>query len=264
MLENFQLAAIVRQAGQSRLLRIPLHQALQDELAESWAAQYRTFTNDVDEIDFNAGYMPEAHERFRLSDYQPPDWLSGEDSRSAGDLDPITNDDALLDATKGLAAFARENGEEVILFQNFNRSHVIRPGHFLFLKNNTYETTVRPGLTLDTKLSAVYLHVDRKLLFHNFRTVNTFLPLENFFEDASAEQIREVLNHESLTAEDVDALAVDSNQWFRKRFAMLRKSGMLDRFTPDQIQQRSRGYDVNIRTRDGKIVFPAEKAAAKK
>jgi type I site-specific restriction-modification system R (restriction) subunit len=37
----------------------------------------------------------------------------------------------------------------MILFQNFSRSHIIRPGRFLFLQNNTYESTQRPGLTLD-------------------------------------------------------------------------------------------------------------------
>lgn len=264
MLEYFQLVAIVRQAQQTRLLRIPLHQALQDELARSWAAQYEAFADGVDEIDFNAGYTPESHERFRLNDYRLPDWLNGESSQTAGDLDAINNDDALFDSTKGLVAFARDDGAEVILFQNFSHSHVIRPGRFLFLQNNTYETTERPGLTLDNKLSAAYLGVDQKLLFHNFRTVNTFLPLEDFYEEASTEQIREVLNHQALTAEDVDALAVDSNQWFRKRFAMLRDSGMLDRYTVKQIQQRSRSYDVDVRIREGKIVFPADKAAAKK
>lgn len=264
MLEYFQLVAIVRQAKQTRLLRIPLHQALQDELARSWAGQYEAFADGVDEIDFNAGYTPESHERFRLYNYRLPDWLSGESSQTVGNLDAITNDDDLFDSTRGLAAFARDEGAEIVLFQNFSRSHVIRPGRFLFLQNNTYETTGRPGLTLDNKLSAAYLGADQKLLFHNFRTVNTFLPLEDFYEEASAEQIREVLNHESLTAEDVDAMAVHSNQWFRKRFAMLRDSGMLDRYTVRQIQQRSRGYDVDVRIRGGKIVFPADKAAAKK
>lgn len=264
MLENFQLAAIVRQAGQTRLLRIPLHQSLQDQLAESWTTQYEAFINNVDEIDFNAGYTPEAHERFRLSDYQPPDWLSQEDSRSAGNLDAITNDDALLDVTRGLVAFARDDVAEVVLFQNFSRSHVIRPGRFLFLQNNTYETTERPGLTLDTKLSAVYHPAGQKLLFHSLRTVNTFLPLADFYEEASEQQIREILNHKLLAAEDADALAVDSNQWFRKRFAMLRDSGVLNYYSANQIQARSKGYDVEVRVSKGAIVFPAERVAAKK
>ncbi len=265
MLENFQLAAIVRQAGHTRLLRIPLHQALQAQLAEAWWTQYKAFVNNVDEIEFNAGYTPEAHERFRLSDYQPPDWLSKEDSQSAGDLDAITNDDALLDATRGLVAFARDDdGAEVVLFQNFSRSHVIRPGRFLFLQNNTYETTERPGLTLDTKLSAVYHPADQRLLFHSFRTVNTFLPLAEFYEEASEQQIREILGHKLLAAEDADALAVDSNQWFRKRFAMLRDSGVLENYSAKQIQARSKGYDVEVRVSKGAIVVPAERVAAKK
>lgn len=265
MLENFQLAAIVRQGGETRLLRIPLHQGLQDTLAASWQEQHDAFVTDADEIGFNAGYQPEENERFCLQDYGPPEWLAEENSQSVPALDAITNDDALLDTTKGIVAFARnDDGEEVVLFQNFSRSHVIRPGRFLFLQNNTYETTQRPGLTLDSKLSAVYEPAGRKLLFHNFRTVNTFLPLADFYEEASEQQIKEVLGHKLLAAEDADALATDANQWFRKRFAMLRDSGVLDAYSAKQIQARSKGYDVAIHVSKGKIVFPAERAAAKK
>ena len=265
MLENFQLAAIIRQGGQTRLVRIPLHQRLQNTLAASWQEQYDAFVTDMEVINFNAGYQPEEHERFRLKHYEPPEWLAGENSQSVPALDAITNDDALLEAAKGIVAFARnDDGEEVMLFQNFSRSHVIRPGRFLFLQNNTYETTQRPGLTLDSKLSAVYLPADSKLLFHNFRTVNTFLPLADFYEEASEQQIKEVLGHKLLAPEDADALATDANQWFRKRFAMLRDSGVLDEYSAKAIKARSRGYDVAIHISKGKIVFPAEKAAAKK
>lgn len=264
MLENLQLAAIVKQGGKVRLMRIPLHRALQDELATSWGDQYDDFVDDIDEIDFNAGYQPEAHERFRLRDYELPNWLAEETTQTVADLDAVTSDDSLLDSTKGIVAFARNDGEELVLFQNFSRSHVIRPGSFLFLQNNTYATTQRPGLTLDNKLSAVYLPADRRLVFHSFRTVNTFLPLADFYEEASEQEIREVLGHERLAAEDVDALARESNQWFRKRFALLRDSGVLDAYSARQIQQRSRGYDVNIHTAGGRIVFPADKASAKK
>jgi hypothetical protein len=265
MLDNFQLVAIVRQGDETRLLRIPLHQALQNTLAASWQEQYDAFVADIDEIDFNADYQPEEHERFRLQDYEPPEWLAGESSQSVPALDEITNDDALLDATRGIVAFARNSdGQEVVLFQNFSRSHVIRPGRFLFLQNNTYATTQRPGLTLDSKLSAVYVPAGKMLLFHNFRMVNTFLPLAEFYEEASEQQIKEVLGHKLLAPEDADALAAGANQWFRKRFAMLRDSGVLDAYSAKQIQARSKGYDVAIHLSKGKIVFPAERAAAKK
>jgi hypothetical protein len=264
MLENFQLAAIVKEEGEMRLLRVPLHQALQTQLASSWETQYEEFVHEIDEIDFNAGYQPEAHERFRLRDFGLPEWLAQENSQTIADLDAITNDDALLETTKGIAGFARMDGEEIILFQNFSRSHVIRPGRFLFLQNDTYESAQRPGLTLDNKLSAVYRPGDQTLLFHNFRNVNTFLPLAEFYEEASENQIREVLGHERLQPEDEDALAVRANQWFRKRFAMLRDSEVLDHYSAEEIRDHSAGYEVDVHIDDGKIVFPADKREAKR
>ena len=265
MLDNFQLAAISRQGAHIHLLRIPLHQQLQSSLAESWQSQYDAFVADVQEIEFNAGYKPEQHELFCLQDYELPEWLAGETSLSAADLESISSDDALLDSIRGLIALARdEAGQEMMLFQNFSRSHVIQPGQFLFLQNNTYETAERPGLTLDGKLSAIYLPVDKKLLFQNFRTVNTFLPLAEFYEEASEEQIREVLGHDLLAPENVDALAVNANQWFRKRFAMLKDSGVLDKYTASDIGARANGYDVDIEFDGEKIVFPEDRTDAKR
>lgn len=265
MLKNFQLTAIVKQSQQVKLLRIPLHQQLQQTLAENWQEQLDAFVNDVQEIEFNAGYQPEEHEHFCLNDYEPPQWLAGENSQTVSDLDSITSDGATMNSIRGIAAFARDaKGHELVLFQNFSRSHVIQPGRFLFLRNDMYETAEHPVLTLECKLAAVYTPADKKLLFHSFRTVNTFLPLADFYDEASEQQIREVLKHERLAAEDADALAAGANQWFRKRFAMLRDSGVLDQYSAKQIQTRAKACNVAVRVSKDKIVFPADKAEAKK
>lgn len=265
MLESFQLAAIIKQRNTVRLMRVPLHQRLQEELAQSWSDQYDAFVNDIDAIDFNAGYQPEAHERFRINDYELPVWIAGETSQSVASLNAVTANDELLESTKGIVAFARNGaGEGLVLFQNFNRSHIIRPGRFLFLQNNTYETTQRSGLTLDNKLSAVYLPATDTLLFHNFRTVNTFLPLSAFYDEASEREIIEVLNHQLLAPEDAESLARNSNQWFRKRFAMLRDSGVLNQYTAQEIAKRSTGYEVDVRLMGGQIVFPRDRRDSKK
>jgi hypothetical protein len=121
-----------------------------------------------------------------------------------------------------------------------------------------------PGLALDSKLAAVYTPTDEKLLFRNFRIVNTFLPLADFYGEASEQQIREILKHRRLAAENEDALAIGANQWLRNRFAMLRDSQVLDQYTAEQIKARSRGYDVQVQISKGKIVFPSNRAKAKK
>ena len=265
MLENFHLAAIVKERTQTRLLQIPLHQDLQVSLSESWEEQNTRFVEGIEEIAFNAGYSPEKHELFRLPDYEPPDWLAKENSQTIDNLGTIASDDELINSIAGTVAMARnEQGEEVVLFQNFTPSRVIRPGGTLFLDGNTYKSVERPGLTLDVALSAVYQPTERKLLFRNFRTVNTFLPLADFYKEASEEEMREVLDHPLLAAEDPDASVASANEWFRKRIAMLKDSGLLDQFSASQIQSRSTGYDVSVSVVDGKIVFPSDKSAAKR
>ncbi|MBU1425219.1 MAG: DUF4868 domain-containing protein [Gammaproteobacteria bacterium] len=265
MLENFQLAVIAKRSGQIRLFQIPLHQDLQVMLAESWGEQYQSFAGNVQEVDFDAGYNPEDHERFALHGYELPVWLENENSQTVAMLDPISQHEDVIESIKGIVAFARDDdGEELMLFQNFSRTHVIRPGRFLFLQNNTYETAQRPGLALDGKLSAVYSMTTRKLLFQNFRTTNTFLPLSEFYEEATENEIREVLSHDLLEPEDADALVTESNQWFRKRFAMLRDSGILDNYSARQIKAHANGYEIDIKVRNNKIVFPADKPAAKR
>ena len=265
MLNNFQLAAITGSGVSMRLFRIPMHQNLQASLAESWGNQLEAFLGDTQEINFNAGYSPEAHERFSLTNYSLPARLQKENSQTVPDLDPITQADNLLVAIKGVVAFSRtQQREEIVLFQNFSKGHVIAPGRFLFLDNHTYQTTESPGLSLDNKLSAVFFPGERKLLFQNFRTVNTYLPLAEFYKEASETEIRTILGHQLLAAENADALSTNASQWFRKRFAMLRDSGLLDNYTAHDIKAHSEGYDVDIRIEQDKIVFPAEKSAAKR
>ena len=265
MLKNFQLGAIVKQGSHTQALNIPLHQVLQKTLANEWEAQLSNFSADIQEIPFEPGYQPEEHECFVLSDFMLPEWLANETSLTTGRLEAINSNDALVNSIRGIIGFARKtDGKELLLFQNFSRSHIIRPGCSLFLNNNTYETTTRPGLALENKLSATFDRSEKKLRFRNFRTVNTFLPLVDFYEEASEQQIREVLAHENLAPENVNVLATDSNQWFKKRFAMLRASGVLDEYSPKQIQVKSKEYDVEVHISNGKIVFPADKQAAKK
>ena len=265
MFDDFQLAAIIKEGNQTRLLRIPMHQALQDKLAESWQVQYDAFVKDIEKVEFDVGYKPEEQECFCLSNYDLPDWLARENGQTLANLESINSNDALIDSIKGTVAFVRnDEGKELILFQNFTRSQVIRPWRFLFLEKGTYSSTKRPGLMLDKKLSAVYEPSESKLLFHSFRTANTFLPLSDFYKEASEREIRELLNHERLAPEDPDALADGASQWFRKRFAMLKDSGILDQFSARDIKSRSKGHNVSIQISKGRIVFPADKTAAKR
>lgn len=265
MLKQFQLAAIVKKGNNFGLFRIPLHQGLQNKLAHVWFSQYNSFSSNIREISFNPGYNPDGDERFCIMNYCPPDWLRNVNCETIRNCEVIGKDDVIISSITGIVGFARnEQDNELMLFQNFSRSHVIRPGHFLFLDNDTYKTTERPGLTLGTSLSAVYFTDERKLLFRNLSKVNSFLSLADYYQEASEEEIREILNHPIFAAEDPDAIAVGSNQWFRKRIAMVRDSGILDRYSAQDIYRHSQDYDVEIRLEGNRLIFPKERSEAKR
>ncbi len=265
LLEDFHLAAIVDEVGERRILHVPLHRDLQRSLAVDWDEQRGSFLDDVEEIDFDPGYRPEAGERFCLEDYELPTWLEGQDSESVRNLDRMEDGAEGMGGIRGLVGFGYDgDGRELVLFQNSTRGRVVRPGYYVFLEGGTYRSMRRSALCLDNRLSAAYLSDRGSLIFENFRTVNTFLPLEAEFEEASDEQMLGVLAHERLAPENPDRVISFANQWFRKRFAMLARSCVLDDYTPAEIAEDAEVHGVAVELEGERIVFPADKQKARR
>lgn len=269
MLEELHLVALLKERNQLTLRRIPLVGELQATLTEQWQDQLDDFLLEAEEIDFDPGYTPEAHERFSLQDFELPDVVSAESSGTVRLLDPINMQGAEPFLIKAMLGFARQDdGSEVVLTQSFSKSHIISPGKFLFLARDRFETSAAPALSLADQLTAVYYPAQQKLLFKNYRATNAIFSLMDFYKEATEEEIKAILAHEKLAPVDADALAKGASQWFCKRFALLNDSEILDQYTVPQIVQNSMGYDLDIQidnsTGQDRIVFPAEKAPAKK
>lgn len=265
MLSHFQLVAITIKGKNIELYKVPLMRQLQETLAMQWQAQLDDFVSDVELIPFNAGYTPEPEQRFAIDNFELPEWLVSHTNQSVPELPSIGSNDERLSDIKALAGFGRlEDGREVVLFQNFSRSHVIRPGRALLLAEGIYNTNSRPTLTLGIHCNAVFYVQERRLVFSHFRSVNVYLPLAEYYEEAAEEDIRDILGHDSFSPENIDALAKDASQWFRKRFAILRDSNVMNDYSVQHIVAHSQGYDIELEVVDEKIVFPEDKTKAKK
>ena len=265
MLRSFHLVAIAHRRPWTTLLRVPLRQDTQDALKASWSSQYSSFYHPgIELLHYAPGYKLDPDQRFVIDDFDLPCWLTEMRSTTVGSLDPIRTEAKLMASISSLAGLGQdENGRELILFQNFSRSRVIEPGRLLLMAGWPYIVSDH-AVALDSRLNAVYFVENRRLIFDNFRAVNTFLPLHEHFEPATEEKILSILAHDKLAPEDPLALAKDANQWFRTRFAMLDQSGVLDEFTPEQIQSRAERYRVRVELDAGRIVFPAGQEGAKR
>ncbi len=269
MLENLHLVALLKERNQLTLRRIPLVGELQATLTEQWQDQLDEFLREAEEVHFDPGYTPEAHERFSLQAFVLPEVVAAESSGSVRLLDPINMQGAEPFLIRAILGFARQgDGSEIVLAQSFSKSHIIRPGQFLFLTRDTFETSNAPALSLRDHLTAVYYPAEQKLLFKNYRATNAIFSLVDFYKEATEEDIKAILSHDKLAPVDADALAKGASQWFCKRFALLKDSEVLEQYAVAQIVQHSNGYDLDIQidnaTGQDRIVFPAEKAPAKK
>ncbi|EDM28288.1 hypothetical protein LNTAR_10246 [Lentisphaera araneosa HTCC2155] len=268
MLRNLQLTTYIKRNNEESLLRIPIHRDLQESLEVLWTEQYLAFTSETQEVVFSAGYTPNDDERFVINDFELLEHLniSREHTRN---LTSIASCADQLNSVKAIIAFAQdEEGNELMLFQKFMKSHIIQPGRSLFLASDTYTSSNKPGLTLGNKLDAVVFKDELKLLFQNFRTTNVFLPLGDFYREVTETQIIEILQHDNISIDRPEALAHKASQWFKTRFSMLKDSGVLDSYTPSQIRGDASGYEVEIEidTSAGheQIIFPTDKTKAKK
>lgn len=266
MLSQLQLVAFAGADYDPPIKQVPLTADLQQDMQRTWNTQFEEFCQDVREVAFDAGYKPESNERFVIEGFTPPDWLET-NREGLNTLEPFRATTVGLDGLSALFAYARHETREVIMIQRFTRSHVIEPGRFLFIEQGTFRGAPHPCITLGTKPDAVYFPAEQKLVFANFRNANSILPLIDFYEEASENDIRVILSHNRLAPENVDGHAVGASQWFRTRFAMLRDSGILDHYTPQQIRDDAAGYieiELEGSGEDARIVFPSDKNAAKR
>lgn len=264
MIQDLQLAAIVAIGSERHLFRVPMTQQLQEQLGRQWHEQYTLLCEDVEEVDFDPGFLADDHHIFKLDGFNLPTWLEPYNGRNISTLEPLSQHEDTLDRIKGFAGFAQLDGKDVILFQHFSRSRLIEPGRFIFLRRGTYISSTSRGLTLSDRLTAVFHAEESRLLFCNFRSANAILSLADFYREASEAEIRDVLSHDRLAPVNIDALASKPSQWFRKHFAMLRDSTVLDDYTPNELRGRARKVGVTIQVRNGRLVFPSDKNSAKR
>ena len=265
MLAELHLVAIVRNRRHIVLLKIPLHQSLQDHLREIWDTKLELYLQEHEQVDFNAGIKLADNECFRTYEFEMPDWIATHNCRTAKSLEEIGRNKETFDSVQGVVAFVRnDQNNELMLFHDFTPSNVIGSGRFLELDGERFGSSEDSGLLLDQKLCAVYFQIERKFLFRNYRAVNSFLPMHEFLKDVSEQRIRELLQHSVFSSENPDQWAKGANQWFRTRFLNLSNSGILDRYSANEIKSHAKEFGISVQIVNDKILFPSDIVSAKK
>lgn len=262
------LLALLQRGRKREVRRLAMEQPLQNEVAGMFAEQARSLVDPgLERIPFDAGYKPDDDQVFIIKHFKMPRELLTAigDVHGVEKLSLTSSDPPPIKALVAVEHPPEKDKAPTIYFQHFTPSRVIHPKRSLFFAGGTFSLSNSPGITLGSKLAAV--HLDHDLVFSDFRSVNAFLDLADYFKEATKEEIAGILTS-SFAVTDAQKIAGKASQWARKRFAMLRDSNVLTKFKPAQIMAEAKKFQVNVETKsvDGedRVVYPDNPGEAKK
>jgi len=264
----YQFFCILEVADARLARRVPIEGDLQQEVSAEIDGQVEKLApDDVEIIPYEPGYKPED-EIFVIKKYPAPGYLKK--ALETPDALPMLTDEELSEgmvkALFGVEISKRAN-PFTVAFQNFDGGQVLRRGHrILFLDQKTFQKSERTGLKIGTKVSAVLRGSD--LLFQSEVLVRRYLELDEYFEEATDDEIDDLLSHDAFAPSDHQAF-MDLADWpSRRKITSILRRGILDKVPPETIAQTGREFRVEVETTvvDGqrRIVVPHEKKAIKR
>jgi hypothetical protein len=240
----------------ARIVRFPLTQELQTEIATIFDQQLKSFLNGIDTvIPFDGRYRPEEGELLAIEEYQDIDGLAHAVANplTVDQFDPQVHS---FDGMKALFTQHVDNGTPSILIQLFeNRRLIANKGLTMLFSDNTFKRMSESGLTLDTRLLAVL--EGNQLKFQSFHFLSRVFDMSDYFKEATSEEVKDFASHEKLAVDNLPSFIADASAPVRKKITLILQSGVLDNFTTEQIVAAAQNFKVDVKTTDdGRISLP--------
>ena len=263
MFHRFFIVAITgpkQEAGLS-VIRTKDDSHTDTNIARNLWNQFESF-NSKDEVDYfmvNTEDEDSGNFNYMIENYEFSTSLDRIDSMSEGSIPKVKSTKLITTSISAILvlAYTKDYGE-IMLFQNFSKANVIRPGRWIPLTENrdTYRLEKPNVLTFPSKLTAVYFSDQKKLLFDNYNNASKFLLLEEFFDKVSEFHIDRVFNHDNVNTTDKGVIVSNSSSLIKRKFIKLNRLKTLDCFPVDYLRKKAERGGISIPIHNGIIHFP--------
>jgi hypothetical protein len=256
------LFAITSHAG-ARIIRLPLAQSIQNELAENFKEQETAFMDGItEEHEFDGRYNPELGELLKISDF---DDVDGMVNAINGPLTIPTYDpeEHPFTCIRGLFSGYVENEVPTVLIQLFEQRRILaRKGLTVFYSNNTFLKMEQSGLTVDTKLLAILK--GNVLKFQSFHFLRRVFDLDDLFHEATDPDVQKFTQHASIAVANPAAFVQQADMVIRKKIAFIQQSQVLEKYTGPELQAAAAQFGITVQLDgDNRLVIPGQRAQIK-
>jgi hypothetical protein len=257
------LFAIVWSPG-TRVLRLPLSNPVQTEVAEQFKQQEISFMDGIDdEHEFDGRYRPDEGELLKISNFDDIDGM-GQAVLNPLQVEQYDPNQHSLDQVKGLFSGYAEDGETTVLIQLFERRRMLaRSGLTLFFSNNTFQKMEQAGLSLDTKLLAILKGPTLK--FQSFHFLRRVFDVDDLFQQASDQDLQTFVQLPAVAIADQQALLDQADSVVRRKIGFILQSGVLTNYSPAEIQAAAAEFGIHLPfDAEQHLVLPHDRASLKK
>ncbi len=247
---------------------LSLDQKLASDLSVLFSGMADKFFRDNQTIvEFDGRYTPGKGEVFEIKDFKL-DQAVTKAAKSPLTTTPLSLRRSPFPQIKAIIA-TEVNSPLRVIFQEFRVDQIIRQGYAFVNKflhgKETFDLVESSGIAVGSDIDAVY--DDGSLYFRSYYTANRFLDLTEYFKDATDEEIRDLLKADTLCTENENDLLDQTDAVMRRKFAIIKKTEILNLVTPEQIKAAAANQGMEVQIDDTgdhkRIVIPAERAEAK-
>ncbi|KJC44255.1 hypothetical protein UB31_21315 [Bradyrhizobium sp. LTSP849] len=250
-----------------RIVRIPLTADVQREMDEIFSGQERRFrTSSEEQIPFDGKYKPDDGECLFIDEYDDIDGLHEAIATPLG-IPQIAADAAEFEMIRALFMGKTHEGRRIALVQNFDKRRILsNKGFAIFHSADVFKKVEGVGLTIGANLSAIL--EDDRLSFFNFHSARQIFDLTQYFREATDEDLNDFATSEALKINDLATFIATSDNWIRRKVALVMQSGILERIDFEATKASALVFGINIDTEANgdklALVLPTKKAELKK
>ena len=252
------LLALCRNANGVEVKRVPVNAALQQPLTQLFHQQETAFRADrPNEVAFDGDWNPDDDELIVLDETAEAAAMIAAATGNVVALPLI--DTANFEAENIKALFVKKgaDGNTILLIQRFTAAQILNKKFAVFAENNAFRKITDTAFSLATNLTCIV--EGGKIKFDSYHKLRAIFDVNEFFAEATDQDIDDFAGHASVEIADVVAFKALSTQIERKLIHKLMTGNVLQDHTPSKIQKMAKKTGLVVTIANGKIVFPTGK-----
>lgn len=266
-----ELFAITDSEIPTRIIKIDIDAPAQTVVENLFRTQRSEFINeDIEEIEFCASYNVQDGEIFSINPFD--DEIGIINAIERPDAVPVWDpDDVSVHYFKALfTGEPASNGNPTqVWLQCFDRRQIINNEKSFFQvvtqPGNRFSVSTRPGFSLSDRLTAIL--VGDKLLFKSFFMLRRFFNMEEYFNEATREDLDNFIGNDIFHVENAEDFMMFADSAIKKKVSLIINSGILNDQPIENLIECAQkiGYQLGITNVNGdnKITMPNSKREVK-